>query len=100
MTSEVVPFGLPRPVAEATIHRLAREGRFIIEPDCKVKMEVRDFSMRQVLETMKEGSVNQGPTRDEYGDWRCRIRRRVSGRLVRVVVAIHEMREMYVISVH
>ena len=94
---KVVHLPLPRPIAEETIHRLATAGEFVIEPVCKVKIHDRNFTMRQVLETMKKGSVNQGPELDEYGEWRCRIHRRVAGRLVRVIVAIHEMRLLYVI---
>ena len=97
---KVVQLGLPRPFAQETIHRLAAAGEFVIEPVCKVKMRERDFTMRQLLTAMKGGNVNQGPELDEYGDWRCRIRKRVAGRLVRVIVAIHEMRILYVISVH
>jgi hypothetical protein len=56
--------------------------------------------MRQVIETIKEGAINQGPRLDECGDWRCRVKRRVAGRLVRVVVAIHDMSWLYLVSVH
>lgn len=97
---KIVPLTLPRPLAEETIHRLARDGEFVIEPACKAKLRERNFTMRQLLTTMKEGAVNQGPVRDDCGDWRCRIKKRVAGRLVRVIVAIHEMRLLYVISVH
>ena len=100
MTAEIVPFRLSRPVAEEIIHRLAAEGQFAIEPACKEKMAQRDYSMRQVLVTLKEGHINQGPRRDDCGDWRCRVKKRVAGRLVRVVVAIHAQNFLYVISVH
>jgi hypothetical protein len=100
MTAEVVPFGLPRPMAEALIHKLAHEGKFVQEPVFIDKMTLRHFSMRQMLETIKNGTVNQGPRRDEYGDWRCRMKRRVAGRLVHVVVAIHDMSFLYLISIH
>lgn len=100
MTAKIVPFGLSRPHAEQLIHQLAKNDAFIIEPVCKVKIRERDFTMRQVLKTMREGSINQGPGRDECGDWRCRIKKRVAGRTVRVVVAIHDLRMLYVISVH
>jgi hypothetical protein len=53
-----------------------------------------------VLETIKEGSVNQGPRLDECGEWRCRVKRRVAGRLVHVVVAIHDMRFLYLVSIY
>jgi 5-formyltetrahydrofolate cyclo-ligase len=71
--ANVVPF-LPRPVAQELIHRLAREDKFILEPACKEKMRVRDFSEKQVRMAMTQGSVNQGPAQDEYGDYRCRLR--------------------------
>jgi len=97
---KVVQLGFPRPFAQETIHRLAAAGEFVIEPACKVKMWERDFTMRQLLLTMKGGTVNQGPKLDECGKWRCRIRKRVAGRLVRVIVAIHEMKLLYVVSIH
>jgi hypothetical protein len=100
MEAKVVPFGLPRPVAEELVHRLASEGRFVLEPACKEKLLDRGFSVKQVNVTMECGHINQGPTRDECGDYRCRIRKRVAGRLVRVVIAIHNMNFLYVISVH
>ena len=63
-------------------------------------MRERDFTMRHVLETLREGSINQGPRLDECNDWRCRLKKRVAGRLVRVIVAIHDMNFLYVVSVH
>ena len=98
--AEVIPLRLSRPAAEALIHRLAAEGQFVIEPVCKKKMAERDYSMRQVLVALKEGHVNQGPERADCGDWKCRIKKRAAGRLVRVIVAIHATNFLYVISVH
>ena len=39
----VAPPTLPRPLAEATIHRLAVDGEFIIEPACKVKIRGKEL---------------------------------------------------------
>jgi hypothetical protein len=100
MEAKVVLFGLCRPAAEELIHRLATEGRFVLEPACKEKLLYRGFSVKQVNVAMECGHINQGPTRDECGDYRCRIRKRVAGRLVRVVVAIHNMNFLYIISVY
>lgn len=100
MTAKIVPFGLPRPVALELIHGLAREGKFTREPEFIRKQNERDFSMRQVLETLKEGYINEGPRLDECGDWRCRVRRRIAGRLIRVVVAIHDKRLLYLVSIY
>jgi hypothetical protein len=97
----VVPFGLPRSVAEELIHRLAKANEFGMASDFMSKMLVRKFDMRQVLETIKEGVVNQVPARDEYGEWKCRIKRRVAGRTVRVVVAISSAQTfLTLISIH
>ena len=100
MPAKMVPLGLSRPQAEELIRRLAQADRFAIEPHCKRRMAERDFTMRQVLDTLKGGSINQGPRLDECNDWRCRVKKRVAGRLVRVIVAIHDMNFLYVISVH
>jgi hypothetical protein len=100
MDAVIIPFGLPRPVAQELINGLAVKGQFSIEPHAKDGMLRRSITMRQTIMTMQEGTINQGPEMDEYGDWRCRVRKRTAGRLVRVVVAIHDMRFLYVISVH
>jgi hypothetical protein len=100
MSAQVYDMGLPRPFAQALVNRLAKAGQFAVEPECKADMAMRDFTMRQLLETLEEGSINQGPWRDECNDWRCRVRRRVAGRVVRVVVAIHDMSFLYAISIH
>jgi hypothetical protein len=100
MVLKIVTIGLPRPVAEEMIHRLASEGRFYWDLDFKQKLDVREFTMRQVIEALKSGAINQGPIKDEYGDWRCRIKRRVAGRLVRVVAAINEESFLILISVY
>jgi hypothetical protein len=100
VSAVIIPFGLSRPAAEQLIHNLAVAGRFTLEPHAKEDVLGRDFTMRQVMTTLYEGHVNQGPTLDECNCWRCRVRKRVAGRLVRVVVAIHDMSFLYVISVH
>ena len=79
---------------------LVAAGAFTLVPKARMNLRDRDFTMRQVLTTLSEGAINQGPTRDEYNDWRCRLRKRVAGRLVRVIVAIHDKECLYVISIH
>lgn len=119
MTAEIVPFKRKpklrppsRPEAEEAIHRLAKENKFSLggvfqtdegefTSDFELKMLERGFTMTQVLQTIKEGVVNQGPAPDEYGEWRCRVKRRLAGQLVRVVVAIaSDLTSMTLISVH
>ena len=47
-------------------------------------------SMRQVMEVLKEGTAVSVPKLDPYGDWRIKLRMKVAGRRVRVVVAVGE----------
>lgn len=101
MAAQIVTFPLPLPVAEQLIRQLTAQGRLVIEPHFREGMHDRDFTMRQVLETLKCGVINQGPALDDYNEWRCRVKRRVAGRLVRVVVAISkDQSSLYLVSVH
>lgn len=88
MPARIVPFGLTRPVALERIRFLMSQGAYDFDPHFSDMMVERDISMRQVLTVLREGTINQGPELDEYNDWRCRVKKRVAGRLVRVVVAI------------
>lgn len=100
MSLKVAATGMPRPFAEELIHRLAEQGRWEWAPGFRRKLLGREFNMRQVMETLKGGSINQGPKLDVYGGWRCRVKRRVAGQLVRVVVAIENEEVLILISVH
>jgi Domain of unknown function (DUF4258) len=53
-------------------------------------LALRKISMRQVLDTLRQGSVIDGPDKDEWGDWRVKLQRRVAGRRVQIVVAVKE----------
>lgn len=88
MAGNVLPFGLTRAQAETLIRDLASANKFVIEPYFRQRLKERGITMSQVLRALKEGHMDQGPKRDEHGDWRCRVRKRVAGRRVRVVVGI------------
>ena len=53
-------------------------------------MEERNVTMRQALDTLRNGKIVSGPTLDEYGEWRVTLRKRSAGRPTRVAVAIKE----------
>jgi hypothetical protein len=59
-------------------------------PHFRQRLVQRKVSMRQVLETLREGSAEGTPTRDRYGDWRIKLRHTASGRPVQVVVAVKQ----------
>jgi Domain of unknown function (DUF4258) len=88
MSADIITFALTREAALRRIRLFMEQGAFEFDPHLRESMLERDISMRQVMTTVREGSINQGPTMDEYGEWRCRLRKRTAGRLVRVVVAI------------
>lgn len=46
--------------------------------------------MREILETLRKGEGVVTPTLDEYGDYRIKMRRIVSGKKIQVVVAVRE----------
>lgn len=52
------------------------------------QLAARKVNMRQVPETLREGSRN--PTLDRYGDWRVKLGHVASGRRVQVVVAVKQ----------
>lgn len=60
------------------------------EPHFREQMQLRNISMRQVLETIRNGIINDGPKLDKHGDWRVRLCRKVAGRRVQVVVVVKE----------
>lgn len=99
----ILPFGprqLPRPTALAMIQRLFAEDQYVVVPKAIENVSDREFSMTQVMTVLEKGEINEGPWKDEHGNWRCRMKKRCAGRLVRVVVAIEDERFLHVISVH
>ena len=96
----ILPFGMPKARAQQLIRELVAAGEFVLVPKAKTNLRDRQFTMRQVLAALKEGEINEGPWKDECHDWRCRLRKRCAGRLIRVVAAIHDETFVYVISVH
>lgn len=57
-------------------------------PHFRERLAGRKLTMRHVLETVRKGVPVKEPTLDRYGDWRIKLRRKVAGRRVQVVVAV------------
>lgn len=97
MSGVVVPFSLnPAPPdlkdLAAKVRVLAKNTSNIRwdNPHVQQRMGERSITMRQALEVLRKGKEATGPTQDQYGDWRIKIKRKVAGRRVQVVVAIKE----------
>lgn len=73
------------------VHELAKQGRVGFDhPHVKQRMTQRGVTMRQVMEVAKKGEGVSGPTLDDWGDWRIKLKRLVAGRRVQIVTAIRE----------
>ena len=59
-------------------------------PHVQQRLAERGVTMRQVLTVLRQGNAISGPTLDEHGDWRIKLKKRVAGRRVQVVVAVKE----------
>jgi hypothetical protein len=57
-------------------------------PLVQIRLRERKLNMRQVLETVRKGNHVGAPALDQWGDWRIKLRRKVAGRKVQVVVAV------------
>jgi len=98
MSDKVVPLHAPRrqtpPTRDelvALVKKLLAESSANMRYDhehIKTRFAQRGITMRQVLETVSLGVVISGPTLDQFGDWRIKLRRAVAGRRVQVVVAV------------
>lgn len=59
-------------------------------PHFQKRMSERGITMRQVLSTIRKGELVDGPKKDDHGDWRIKIRRRVAGRKTQVVLVVRQ----------
>jgi hypothetical protein len=74
-------------VSEAALAQKPSRLRFD-HPHVQQRLRERKLNMRQIMETLRKGKATNPPELDQYGDWRIKLRRRVAGRRVQVVVAV------------
>ena len=94
--ASLIPFPNARRTASSAarlaerVHALAADSFNVRmgEPHFRESMTKRGIDMRSVLEVLRTGRAVGAPELDEYGDWRIKLRRRVAGRRVHVVVAV------------
>ncbi len=99
MGENIVPFRAKRPSSAPSRDEIVQKVRALAaettnlrfdHPHIQQRLAKRGITMRQVLEVLRQGSITSGPTLDEHGDWRIKLKRRVAGRRVQVVVAVKE----------
>jgi hypothetical protein len=98
--AEIIPFkrtGGPKPplpplrVLVERVHSLAQDANNIeFNSHLQGSMNKRGRTMREVMETVKHGVGVSGPTEDQYGDLKIKLRKCVHGRRIFVIVAVRE----------
>ncbi len=53
-------------------------------------MAERGVTIRQALDTLRNGQIVDGPKLDEYREWRVKLKKRSAGRNTQVVVVINQ----------
>lgn len=80
----------------------AGEGkrRLLISPHAQQRMKERKIGRRQVLETLKHGTISEPLHRDVRGDWRCDVSWRHAGMRITVgaVLKLQEADEWVVVA--
>lgn len=59
-------------------------------PHAQQRMRERGISIRQIFDVLRNGKGIDGPTLDQYGDWRIKLKRFSAGRSVQVVVVVRK----------
>lgn len=99
--SSVKPFK-PRESSVRLWLREAGEGkrRLLISPHAEKRMKERKIGRRQVLETLKHGTISEPLHQDVRGDWRCNVSWRHAGVLITLgaVLKLQETGEWIVIA--
>ena len=99
MDDKIVRLRPKRPPPAPSRDELVRKVRALVadtanlrfdHPHFRKRMAERHITMRQVLTVLRHGNAVSGPTLDEHEDWRIKLKMRVAGRRVQVVVAVKE----------
>lgn len=86
---DVVPLGLSARAALRIIHHAAEDTwRISWTGHASKRMRERRIAPTQVLRCLRSGKLVDGPHRDEYGKWICRLEKLTAGDPPAVVVAI------------
>lgn len=80
----------------------AAEGkrRLLISPHAQGRMKERKIGRRQVLETLKHGTISEPLHKDVRGDWRCNVSWHHAGMRITVgaVLKLQETGEWVVVA--
>ena len=63
------------------------------------RADEREVTLQQAIAVMRQGELVDDPVRDEYGGWKVTLKRHCSGKSVRVVVAVSDTDELFIVTV-
>ena len=99
MDEKIVPLRAKQPSSVPSREELVEKIRELAKetinlrfdhPHIQQRLAERGITMRQILEVLRHGRATSNPTPDGYGDWRIKLKRKVAGRRVQVVLAVKE----------
>ena len=102
MDAQILPFPPRRTAKEilSWIRDLAKASSNIHwSTHAGARMIERDISIRQALETVRQGRIDAGPNLEDSGRWKVTLRRHCAGQLVRVVLVVSDDRLLTIITV-
>lgn len=62
----------------------------ILTQHASERMVERDITLQQVLQTLRKGHIDEPAHLDIRNNWKCTLRRVVSGKIVKVAAAVTE----------
>jgi hypothetical protein len=90
---------------DSVVHELLKEAgegkrRLLLSPHAQERMKERKIGRRQVLETLKHGTISEPLHKDVRGDWRCNVSWHHAGMRITVgaVLKLQEAGEWVVVA--
>lgn len=84
--------------AQERIRVISFESDCVIFTDhALLRMEERDLSMPEVLEILRCGYVEDPPSQEHVGEWKCKVTSKWRGRTAGVVTVIVDSRRQLII---
>lgn len=99
MSAEIVPIRKVTSKRPPTLNELVERVRELARdsdniefdhPHFQKRLRERGRTMRQVLDTIRNGAGVSEPKFDQHGDWRIKLKRLVAGQRLQVVVVVKQ----------
>jgi len=89
---------LPISVAKRRIANISFDSDQVVFTDhAQIRMEERGISMPDVLRILRHGDIEDPPSEDHPGEWKCKVTDKLRGRTAGVVTVIIDADEQLII---